>query len=90
MSAPLFAAAGCELLSGLFYCWRLLRNNNIAINLQRFTSSYDRVANLVFLKPGFEIPAFFNEIWLFMAFFCRKSLALEKHCLSCMFIANLF
>jgi len=25
---------------GLFYCWSLLRNNNMATNLQRFTSYY--------------------------------------------------
>jgi len=26
---------------GLFYCWSLLRNNYMATNRQRFTSSYD-------------------------------------------------
>jgi len=29
-----------EPASGLFYCWSLLRNNNTAINLHMFTSSY--------------------------------------------------
>ena len=29
-----------KLENGLFYCWSLLRNNNAAINLQTFTSSY--------------------------------------------------
>jgi len=51
-----------------------------------------RVANLAFLKPDFQILAFFenfwlffgnqkkpDKIWLFLAFFSRKDLALEKH-----------
>jgi len=29
-------------------------------------------------------------MWLFLAFFSQKGLALEKHCLSCIFITNLF
>ena len=29
-----------KVASGLFYCWSLLRNNNIATNLQRFTLYY--------------------------------------------------
>jgi len=29
-----------KLASGLLYCWSLLRNNNTAINLQTFTSSW--------------------------------------------------
>jgi len=33
------AETGCELSSGLFYCWSLLCNNNTAINFQTFTSS---------------------------------------------------
>jgi len=37
MSPPLPAEAGCKVTSGLFYCWSLLRNNNMATNLQRFT-----------------------------------------------------
>jgi len=36
MSDPLLA----NLASGLLYSWSLLRNNNTAINLQMFTSSY--------------------------------------------------
>jgi len=30
-----------KLASGLFHCWSLSCNNNLAINLQMFTSSYD-------------------------------------------------
>ena len=30
-----------KLAIGLFYCWSLLRNNNMATNLLTFTSSYD-------------------------------------------------
>jgi len=45
-----------------------------------------RVANLLSLKPDFEILAFFEHLWVF---FSRKSLALEKHCLSYIFIKNL-
>ena len=29
-----------KVASGLFYCWSLLRNNNMATNLQRFTLYY--------------------------------------------------
>jgi len=29
-----------KVVSGLFYCWYLLRNNNMATNLQRFTLYY--------------------------------------------------
>jgi len=29
-----------KLSSRLFYCWSLLRSNNLATNLQRFTSVY--------------------------------------------------
>jgi len=60
-----------------------------------------RVANLFFSKLDFEILAFCNtlafleikkpdKIWLFLAFFSQKGLALAKHCLSCVFITNLF
>jgi len=37
MSSPLPAQAGCE---RMLYYWSLLRNNNMATNLQRFTSCY--------------------------------------------------
>ena len=60
-----------------------------------------RVANLAFLKPNFEIQAFFDalgsfwkskipvKIWLFFfIFFSLKGLALAKHFLSCVFITN--
>jgi len=30
-----------NLVSGLFYCWSLLCNNNIATNVLMFTSNYD-------------------------------------------------
>ena len=62
-----------------------------------------RVANLAFLKPYFEILAFFEHLWLFLEikksqtksdffwlFFSRKGLDLETHCLSCISIKNLF
>ena len=29
-----------EVVSGLFYCWSLLRNNSMATNSQRFTLYY--------------------------------------------------
>ena len=60
-----------------------------------------RVANLAFLKPDFEILAFFEHLWLFLEIkmseksgffwliFSRIGLALAKHCLSCIFITNL-
>ena len=34
------AKAGMKVENGLFYCWCLLRNNNMATNLQRLTSCY--------------------------------------------------
>jgi len=40
MSAHLLAVAGCDIAKALFRCWSLLRNNNMATNLQRFTSIY--------------------------------------------------
>jgi len=44
MSAPLPAEVSPlsaeEVASGLFYCWSLLRNNNMATNLQRLTLYY--------------------------------------------------
>jgi len=58
-----------------------------------------RVVDLAFLKPDFEILAFLtplaffenqkntDKIWLV---FTQKGLALAKHCLSCVFIINLF
>jgi len=61
-----------------------------------------RVASLDFSKPGFEILAFLNTFGLFWkskkarlnvafsGFFNQKDLALEKRCLSCIFITNLF
>jgi len=56
-----------KLASRFFYCWSLLPNNNLASNLQMFTSSYDsrrsacdcwmqtplaRVARLAFVLPN--------------------------------------
>jgi len=40
-SGPLFFLLKqvAKLANGLFYCWSVLRNNNMATNLQRFTSS---------------------------------------------------
>ena len=38
--APLPAEAVANVASGLFYCWSLLRNNNMATNLQKFTLYY--------------------------------------------------
>jgi len=49
-----------KLASGLIYCWFSLRNNNTAVNLQTFTSSYcsrrfsacdQQGAHYVFLHP---------------------------------------
>jgi len=40
MSPPLPTEAGAKVVSGLFYCWSLLRNINMATNLQRFTLYY--------------------------------------------------
>ena len=40
MSSPLFAEAGCRTWDRLFCCWSLLRNNNMATNLQRLISSF--------------------------------------------------
>ena len=41
-SCPLLCLQGqvAKLASGLFYCWSLLCNNNMATNLLMFTSSY--------------------------------------------------
>jgi len=62
-----------------------------------------RVANLAFLKPIFEIQAFLMHLaffenqkyqsksgFFFFIFFSLKGLALAKHCLSCIFITNVF
>ena len=63
-----------------------------------------RVANLALLKPNFEIQAFWTQlaffenpkyqptkIWLFLfLFFSMKGLTLTKHCLSYIFITNIF
>ena len=38
---PLPTEAVANVASGLFYCWSLLRNNNMATNLQKFTLYYD-------------------------------------------------
>jgi len=62
------------------------------------TSAWHYFANLGYLKPDFEILAFFNAHvnigsnlgFSFYFFFSRKGLALAKHWLSCIFIANLF
>jgi len=61
-----------------------------------------RAANLAFLKPDFEILAFFERLWLFLGnkksltksgffwlFFSRKGLDLEKHCQSCIHYKSL-
>jgi len=34
------AKAGTKVANGLFYCWSLLRNNNMATNVPRLTSCY--------------------------------------------------
>jgi len=41
MSPPLPAGQVVRVVSGLFYCWSLLRNYYMATNIQMFTSSYD-------------------------------------------------
>jgi len=40
MPPPLPAEAVAKVASGLFYCWSLLRSNNMATNLQKFTLYY--------------------------------------------------
>ena len=40
MSVPLPAEEVAKVVRWLFYCWSLLHNNNMATNLQKFTSSY--------------------------------------------------
>jgi len=40
MTPPLPAEAVVNVASRLFYCWSLLRNNNMATNLQKFTLYY--------------------------------------------------
>ena len=40
MSPPLPVEAGTKVASGLFYCWSLLRDNNMATILQRLTLYY--------------------------------------------------
>jgi len=62
-----------------------------------------RVANLAFLKPNVEIQAFLTHLALFenksyqsksgfffFTFFSLKDFALAKHCLSCIYITNIF
>jgi len=62
-----------------------------------------RVANLAFLKPNFEIRDFLTHLaffenqkyqsksgFFFFIFFSLKDLTLAKHCLSCMYITNIF
>jgi len=60
------------------------------------------VANFAFLKPNFEIQAvlthsaffqnqkFQSKSGFFFIFFSLKNLALVKHCLSCIYITNIF
>jgi len=40
MPLPLPAEAIAKVARGLFYYWSLLRNNNMATNLQKFTLYY--------------------------------------------------
>jgi len=40
MPPALPVEAVAKVASGLFYCWSLLRNNNMATNLQKFTLYY--------------------------------------------------
>jgi len=40
MTPPLPTEAVAKVASGLFYCWSLLRNNNMATNLPKFTLYY--------------------------------------------------
>jgi len=60
-------------------------------------------SNLAFLKPNFEIQAFLTHLaffenqkyqsksgFFFFTFFSLKDSALAKHCLSCIFITNIF
>jgi len=85
--------------AGLLY---IIKSLNVSCALcahSQFVCS--RVANSACLKPDFEILAFFEHLWffweikkgrkirLFLAYFQSVGLALAKHCLSCIFIANL-
>jgi len=56
-----------------------------------------RVANLAFVKPNFELQAFFENQkyqskseFFFFVFFSLEDLALAKHCLSCMYVTHIF
>jgi len=75
-------------------CWMPVRDRQYPVI---------RVANLAILKPDFAILAFFEHLWLFWksrkdrqnlafsGFFQSGRLgALDKHCLSCIFITDLF
>jgi len=58
------AEAGTKVANGLFYCWSLLRNDNMATNLQRFTSCYGsrRFACMWMLNAGF-LPSNATRQW---------------------------
>jgi len=50
-----------KLASGLFRCWSLLRNNNMATNLHRFTSSNGRKGFLSHVTDCWKAHIFFGR-----------------------------
>ena len=47
VTAPFLAKADCEARMGLFHCWSLMCDNNMATNLQMLASSYGRSRRFV-------------------------------------------
>ena len=77
----------------------MLRGNEIKDCAISSNGARFRVDNLPFLKPDFEILTFFEHLWLFYSikktneiwlFSVGKVWLWKKHCLSCIFITNLF
>ena len=89
----------------LFYYWTLLRNNNMSTTiLQRLTSSCGSRCFAAAGLPIWHIWSQILKFWLFLntfdlfgnkkqkksGFFQSERLVSGKHCLSCIFITNLF
>jgi len=58
-----------KLASVLLYSWSLLRNNNMAINLQMFTSSYGN-RRFAACDQGLPLSVFSTQIWFFSRLAC--------------------
>ena len=77
----------------LLQIWTWDRND---VQVLWFQSSYSRshaMAGLpiwLFWSQILKFCLFLNTFRFFWLFFCRKGLALEKHCQSCIYITNLF